>query len=389
VRPTSVSRLAAVGAALLAFAGTSSARCGAGPPENPNAAAPLPQGAVTPTTAADTPRVLTGVDMVGPANLRLLTAGRYLDVDATTSTPVAITEWLPRPDSSPLLLESVGSGAEFGRKRVSSRTESALPGGVRVVRVTGPVLGRVAPSAAGGLWLEEYVSATHCTLREVGFDGRPRRPARDVTCGMTPVGETRHGLWVNVGPDALTAARVTTGPADYHAVLLDPATFVEKRQFPAVELIDQDRILVIDQSQPGDPLTMRDLATGEVTAIPRPSWFSFRYPQVGPASPDGRWLAVAFGDPSTFPQVADVWLIDLHNLMWTHLPSMPAYAALKSIGMDWAADGRLVLVGQFYENRRDFRELLVTWRPGEPALALRPYTRSVERGAAFLVWPPP
>ncbi len=83
-----------------------------------------------------------------------------------------------------------------------------------------------------------------------------------------------------------------------------------------------------------------------------------------------------------------MWLIDLHNLTWTHLPSMPVYAALKTVGMDWAADGRLVIVGQFYENQRDFRELLVTWRPGEPALALRPYTRSVDRGAAFLVWPP-
>jgi hypothetical protein len=383
-----VSRLAAVGAALLAFVGTSSARCGAGRAENPNAAAPMPHGAVTPTTAADTPRVLTGVDMVGPANLRLLTTGRYLDVDATTSTPVAITEWLPRPDSSPLLLESVGNGAEFGRKRVSSRTDSALPGGVRVVRVTGPALGRVAPSAASGLWLEEYVSATRCTLREVGLDGRTRRPARDVTCGTTPVGETRHGLWVNVGPDALTAARVTTGPTDYHAVLLDPATFAEKRQFPAVELIDQDRILVIDQSQPGDPLTMRDLATGEVTAIPRPSWFSLRYPRVGPASPDGRWLAVAFADPSTFPQVADVWLLDLRTLAWNHLPSMPVFAALKSIGMDWAADGRLVLVGQFYESTREFRELLVTWRPGEPALTLRPYAGRAAQDPRFLVWPP-
>jgi hypothetical protein len=380
-----VSRLAAVGAALLAFALTSSARCGAGPPENPNAAAPR-FGAGTPTTAADTPRFLTGVDMVGPANLRLLTAGRYLNVDARSSAPVAVSEWLLRPETSPLLVETVGNGGEFGRKRVSSRTDRGIPGGVPVVRVVGPALGRVAPSAAGGLWLEEYHSATHCTLREVGLDGRPRQPARDVTCGTTPVGETRHGLWVVVGPDAFTAARVTTGPADYHAVLLDPATLAEKLQIPAVELIDQDRILAIGHD--GDPLILRDFATGEVTAIPRPSFFSHRYPRVGPLSPDGRWLTFTFGDPCMSPHVADVWVLDLGTLAWTHLPSMPTYATLKSIGLDWAPDGRLVIVGHFFENRREFRELLVTWRPGEPGLTLRPFTRPIERGASFLVWPP-
>ena len=47
-------------------------------------------------------------------------------------------------------------------------------------------------------------------------------------------------------------------------------------------------------------------------------------------------------------------------LAWTHLPSMPTYATLKSIGLDWAPDGRLVIVGHFLETQRDFRELLVT-----------------------------
>jgi hypothetical protein len=88
-------------------------------------------------------------------------------------------------------------------------------------------------------------------------------------------------------------------------------------------------------------------------------------------SSDGRWLPLTFGDPGHARQVMDVWLLDLANGRWHHLPEMPTFAALKATSLTWAADGRLVLLGHFYTAG----DLLVTWRPGEPALAVLPYER--------------
>lgn len=103
------------------------------------------------------------------------------------------------------------------------------------------------------------------TLREVGLNGRDRRPPRPVACGAKPVGETPHGLWVTVGPDAFTDATVGSGPEERHYVLLDPATLAEPARFSRVELVDEHRVIVIGNHS-REPMELRDLRTGQVYA---------------------------------------------------------------------------------------------------------------------------
>ena len=79
----------------------------------------------------------------------------------------------------------------------------------------------------------------------------------------------------------------------------------------------------------------------------------------------------------------DVWLLDVQTMAWLHPPSMPAYTMLKGASLAWAKDGRLVLLGHFYKSGA----LLVTWRPGEPALAVMPFQRPGPMSDdVFLVW---
>jgi len=63
------------------------------------------------------------------------------------------------------------------------------------------------------------------------------------------------------------------------------------------------------------------------------------------------------------------------------------HTALKGTDLNWAVDGRLVIVGQFHPDRFE----LATWRPGEAQLALRPYRRPAAPDGmlghpGFLAW---
>jgi hypothetical protein len=104
---------------------------------------------------------------------------------------------------------------------------------------------------------------------------------------------------------------------------------------------------------------------------------------VWPLSTDRRYVPFSFESPGEEPQVKHVWLFDVQTMAWLHPLSMPAYTMLKGASLAWARDGRLVLIGHFNESGA----LLVTWRPGEPALAVMPYQR---RGSTpddvLLVW---
>jgi hypothetical protein len=102
------------------------------------------------------------------------------------------------------------------------------------------------------------------------------------------------------------------------------------------------------------------------------------------ASPDGRLLAVSFEHPA-WPgprQRLDVWLLDLIELVWRHLPSMPVPAALKATGLSWAPDGRLVLLGDF----DGLGSALAVWRPGQDRLAVRSVPPASRGDGVFVVW---
>lgn len=363
---------AALGLALLGVGAVRS-----GDARSPGQAGPVPTGQAgpVPTGAGAAPsagqaRPLTGVPMGRPTRLRLLLPHWFLDIDATGPTgaqvPVAVTGWLPVSRGAPLLIEDARGPEEFGRIQVTALREPRLPGGPRVVRLTGPVLGAVAAGHLGaGLWLAEYQDRTRCTLRLVNLAGGDLRAPRQVPCGLRPIIETVHGLWAEVGPDAFAAAAT---PADVDAVLLDPDTLTERLRVSRIELVDEHRVVVFTDRL-RDTVELRDLRSGRVTPLTPPT--TAGHLSVWPVSPDGRHLPFSFDTPESDPQHHDVWLLDVSTMAWVHAPSMPAYASLKRTSLAWAPDGRLVLLGEFAESGA----LVVTWRPGEPALSLLAYRR--------------
>jgi len=321
--------------------------------------------------------------MTRPTGLRLLVPHWLLDVDAGTTTGVGVTGWLTVPGREPLLVEEIRGPDEFGPVRVGTRTEPRLPGAPQVVRLTASTLATVAASRDGaGVWAAEYRDRARCLLREVDLTGADRRPPRPVTCGTRPIAETAEGLWASVGPDAFVAA---TTEAHFDTVLLDPATLTERARFPQAELVDDHRVVVYPDPRRG-PLELHDRRAGRVTPLDLPT--SQGYPSPWPVSPDGRYLPVSFETPEQRQQIMDLWVLDLSTMAWLHVPSMPAYTALKLTSLDWAPDGRLVLLGEFYESG----PLLVTWRPGDPVLAMLPSERPATppdqpHTDAFRVWP--
>ncbi|HEX2357462.1 MAG TPA: hypothetical protein VHI50_13525 [Micromonosporaceae bacterium] len=358
--------------------------------QSPAAPSPRPPGSVP---SPRPPGYLTGVAARSPTGLRLLARGWLVDVDrgVQAATSVPVTGWLHRPGRDPLLIEDRRRAETVGPIGVSTRTEPRLPGRPRVAVLTGAGLGSVAPSADGdGLWVEEYLSRTRCTLREVGPGGGVRRAARPIACGTRPIGETREGLWLSVGPDAFTAAVGGSGPEPEHARLVDPATLAERLRVARVDLIDARRAVVFPETPEGD-IELRQAGAagaGAVTRLTRPPAFGWRSPLVGPPSPDGRWLPFRFGTPSQLPQVLDVWLLDLTAPAgagaWRHVPSTPVFVALKGTDLGWARDGRLVIAGTFYEPASpQQRRRIATWRPGDGVLSTLPFDRQI---GPFLDW---
>jgi hypothetical protein len=60
---------------------------------------------------------------------------------------------------------------------------------------------------------------------------------------------------------------------------------------------------------------------------------------------------------------------------------MPVEALVKSTGVQWASDGRLVIVGDFDVVGRQ----LATWVPGEPELRVQPFDFETYASIAALV----
>jgi hypothetical protein len=343
---------ASTAAAVLAVLAAGAALVHAGPFSTPVAPPSSTPEHAGPSPGRPSPGPLAGVPITGPTGLHLLVQGWHLDIEAGQNHSVAVTGWLERPGAEPLLAEWEWHGDRLRPLEVGTRVEPELPGAPLVVRLNRDPHGTVAVSADGdGLWVLEQ-GQDGCTLREVDLAGRARRAPRPVPCETRLTGATTHGLWIAEGRSVR---------------LLDPDTLEVKEHFAGAALVDDDRVLVTDDRW--RTMQLRNLRTGHLTTVESPPAYGST-PQVGPVSPDGRWLPLTYGMPGEVPQVMDLWLLDLQTARWLHVPAMPAHTALKGTGLAWADDGRLVLLGAFPPER-----LLVTWRPGEPELAVLPYER--------------
>jgi hypothetical protein len=224
-------------------------------------AAPRPSvgGATTSTAAPSVPRLLlAGVPLAGPTGLELLVSGnppRLLDVDAGTSREVAglpagsgRVSWVrPVGRDAVIVSEVPGAGGEVFLLRLGAVRASALG------RATDAI-----PSRDGrGLWLWRHRDRRGCTLREVGLDGRQRRPARRVDCDAQLGADTDLGLLVR-----------TDGSG---TALVDPDGGRGLAGYPVVHVVTDDVVLWGGDEVHQGPFTLTDRQTGARRRVPRPT----------------------------------------------------------------------------------------------------------------------
>jgi hypothetical protein len=372
-------RVAAAAALLLAAACTGPGRGGPGDRPTPAAtaaptAAPGPSAvAATATTtpprpAAGEPRYLAGRPLTGPTGLRLLVAAdppRVLDVDRGTSRRV---EGLPA-GHDPVGVAPAGRDAIV----VAGERVFLVRRGARRASPLGRGVGGVASLDGRGVWLATF--GAHCGVRGVGLDGRARRGPWRLPCPSGLAADTRVGLVVWTAP---------TGDGDRGA-LLDPGSGRVLARYPEIHGVAGDRVLWSGPGRDGGPFTLTDRRTRVSHRLPRPTPYGDA--GFGLPSPDGRLLAVEFADPSwsrVHGQVSDIWLLDVRARRWRRLPGMPLITALKAMDMAWTGDGRLLLVGDFER----VGEALVSWRPGQDHLAVKPLDLPRSNGSdTFVPWP--
>ena len=362
-------------ALLLAVAGCTAER----PQPAGRAAASAVGGATTSTAAPIAPRLLAGAPLTGRTGLELLVSSnppRLLNIDTGTSHTVA---GVPGGRDRVTWVQPVGRDAVIVSQAVTAVGEVFwLRRGAATATPVGRAADVVVSRDGRGLWLWDQRDGRRCRLREVGLDGRQRRPARRVDCDTQPVADTDLGLlvWVE-GPR----------PDEPLTALVDRDDGRRLASYPVVHTVAGDLVLWGGEEVDRGSFTLSDRRTGVRQRIPRPS-------RVGEAgggllSPDRRLLAVEFGDPAWEggpAQLLDVWVLDLRTRRWRQLPGMPVLAALKATSTAWTGDGRLLLLGSFDR----VGGALAVWRPGQDLLAVRRLRLPADRAGSdsFVPRPP-
>jgi hypothetical protein len=295
------------------------------------------------------PAPVRGLPLGRATGLRLVVADNppfVLDVDRGSVSPVAGVRAMKR---GVLWVVAVGGRGGVAVARSSWRRADLYAVRGREARVSALGTGTdVVPASDGrSVWVKGF-SRSHCTLRQVGLDGRQMRVPRPFRCTSTIYPAGSLGLVVN------------------RTRVIDPLTgrTILKTRW-GVLAVAGARLLL---AGPGKRFTLIDAATRFRRRLPWPSILSGLG---GPAvQPRGRLVALAFADPAWRgggKQALDVWLLDTKTAKLTQLPGMPAFVSLKFTSMAWTNDGRLVLLGESNE-----KDVVVVWRPGQRRLALKP-----------------
>ncbi|MGN6680915.1 MAG: hypothetical protein ACTHKL_24395 [Streptosporangiaceae bacterium] len=336
----------------------------------------LPAAKTTKHPAAQlaVPRALHGVPLAGPTGLRLLVSADppyVLNVDTGALTPVTGLNVKGNPVLSVL---AVGADAVVWLDRRDA--PGAIPRAeIYVIRhgtVTATQIAtgwQVAPAAGGrAIWLVRYTDAHHCTLAELGLDGRARMPWRAISCSAQLL-DTGSGTVLVRG----------------HQVV-DPATGRTLLTTGRLWAIAGGRAL--SSAGPGEPLTLTNLRTGQRWRLPWPSRIGGTDQAV--VRPHGRLIALDFADAAYGEggtQVTDAWLLDPVTRRFRHLPDMPAAVNLKFTSMAWYSDGRLVMLAQTNARGRP-TNLIAVWKPGQQQIALRLVRLPARNNGSdtFLIW---
>jgi hypothetical protein len=295
---------------------------------------------------AGDPVPLQGVPLRGPTGLRLAVADNppfLLDVDRNR---VMRLRGVPKLSRGALWVVGV-EGRAAAVVAQSGRDADVYGVTGRAMRATSLGTARnIWPADGRAVWVQRSVDPSRCSLRKVGLDGRLIRAPRAFPC--TPRSDT-------AGLLGLVVRRT---------LVLDPRTgrTVYKARWGIYAVARRHLLL----AGPGRQFTLVDPSSGSEKRLPWPSALAgLDQPAV---DPQGRYIALAFADPAWQgggEQAQDVWLLDTRTVELTQLPDMPAFVSLKFTSMAWTDDGRLVLLA---ESRR---EVVVTWRPGQPRLAVK------------------
>ena len=325
-----------------------------------------------PSTIADRRefRPLAGVPFTGRTRLRLLVASDprpfLVDLDQDSVQPVT---GLSTDGERVVSVLPVGEHAVIVSDRVCT---SCRPPGPEVYGIwrdstsavrLGSAQEVVAARDGRAVWLLGHQTTTTCTLRQVGLDGRLRRPARPVSCMTKLLGELPAGL--------LAASGRSEDPWDRPTSLVDRRGHRTRLGFPAADLLAATGQLVLTSAEPLAPLTLTNLRSGASWRLGWPSPLRGGT-HIAAVHPNGRDIAVGFhGLAAPGEEGYDLWLLNTATRRWQHLPDLPAAdIAAKATDMAWTGDGRLVVLTQ----TATLGQVVAVWRPGQPRLALRQIT---------------
>jgi hypothetical protein len=306
-----------------------------------------------------------GVPLPGPTGLRLLVASGpapvVLDVDSGGIQPVT---GLPAGDDRSVHVERVGEDAVVVSRRDCRGRGCDEDAAVYLVRHGGTVATRLAAGTdvegsrdGQGVWLLGRRDAGHCTLGQVGLDGRPRRPAPPASCHVVLIDELPAGLLVYGTPP---------GGSPYSALVAADGAV---RRLPMVVGGVAGGNLVLSTLEPGRLIALTDLSSGVSHRLPWPSRLDDHVMGLVEGHPDGRLATVAFYPArSGVEQTLDVWLLDLVTRRWQRLPDMPLRLASSKPQLQWTADGRLLLLAGLADEPAS---VVALWRPGEARIAAR------------------
>jgi hypothetical protein len=323
-----------------------------------------------PSTTADRRefRPLAGLPITGRTRLRLLVASDprpfLVDLDQDSVQPVT---GLPTDGERVVSVLPVGEHAVIVSERLctSCRTPAGevyglWRDGTSAVRL-GTAQDLVAALDGRGVWLLSHQTVNACTLREVGLDGRLRRPSRPVSCASKLLGELPAGLLVASGP--------SEDPWDRPTNLVDHRGRRTRLGFPAADLLAATGQLLLTSAEPPAPLTLTNLRSHRSWRLAWPSQLRGGA-HIAAVHPNGRDIAVGFyGLAAPGEAGYDLWLLNTASRRWRHLPDLPAAdIAAKATDLAWARDGRLVVL----TGTATLGHVVVVWRPGQRRLALRP-----------------